>query len=86
MPVFGQSYTRWIHRASIPGDAHAAGPQCSNSDGKKVSAHGVESKAKDLRVIGTTGLYVCDMSVMPLSYAANPVRPLAALALVYRSI
>jgi choline dehydrogenase-like flavoprotein len=36
---------------------------------------------EDLRVIGTPGLYVCDMSVMPLSCAANPVRPLAALAL-----
>ena len=36
---------------------------------------------EDLRVIGTPGLFVCDMSVMPLSCAANPVRPLAALAL-----
>jgi choline dehydrogenase-like flavoprotein len=36
---------------------------------------------EDLKLIGTTGLYVCDMSVMPLSCAANPVRPLAALAL-----
>ena len=36
---------------------------------------------EDLRVIGTSGLFVCDMSVMPLSCAANPVRPLAALAL-----
>jgi choline dehydrogenase-like flavoprotein len=36
---------------------------------------------EDLKVIGTSGLYVCDMSVMPLSCAANPVRPLAAVAL-----
>ena len=27
------------------------------------------------------GLYVCDMSVMPFSSAANPVRTLAALAI-----
>lgn len=36
---------------------------------------------EDLRVAGTRNLYVCDMSVMPLSTAANPVRTLAALAL-----
>lgn len=41
---------------------------------------------EDLRVQGTgsgqtTGLYVCDMSVMPFSSAANPVRTLVALAL-----
>jgi choline dehydrogenase-like flavoprotein len=36
---------------------------------------------EDLRVIGTQRLYVCDMSVMPLSAAANPVRTLVALAL-----
>jgi GMC oxidoreductase len=35
----------------------------------------------DLRVAGTQHLYVCDMSVMPFSSAANPVRTLAALAL-----
>lgn len=34
----------------------------------------------DLEVIGATGLYVCDMSVLPFSPAANPVRPLVALA------
>lgn len=33
------------------------------------------------RVVGTQHLYVCDMSVMPFSSAANPVRTLAALAL-----
>ncbi|MEX0926400.1 MAG: GMC oxidoreductase [Dehalococcoidia bacterium] len=36
---------------------------------------------EDLRVFGTQRLYVCDMSVLPLSSAANPVRTLAALAL-----
>lgn len=36
---------------------------------------------EDLRVRGTEHLYVCDMSVMPLSSAANPVRTLVALAL-----
>lgn len=35
----------------------------------------------DLRVVGVPNLYVCDMSVMPFSSAANPVRTLAALAL-----
>jgi choline dehydrogenase-like flavoprotein len=32
-------------------------------------------------VVGAPNLYVCDMSVMPFSSAANPVRTLAALAL-----
>lgn len=36
---------------------------------------------EDLKIQGTTGLYVCDMSVMPISTAANPVRALAGLAL-----
>ena len=36
---------------------------------------------EDLRVNGTNNLYVCDMSVMPISTAANPVRTLVALAL-----
>jgi choline dehydrogenase-like flavoprotein len=36
---------------------------------------------EDLRVSGTDRLYVCDMSVIPFSSAANPVRTLAALAL-----
>jgi choline dehydrogenase-like flavoprotein len=36
---------------------------------------------EDLRVVGTDRLYVCDMSVMPISTAANPVRTLVALAL-----
>jgi choline dehydrogenase-like flavoprotein len=36
---------------------------------------------EELRVSGTQRLYVCDMSVMPFSSAANPVRTLVALAL-----
>ena len=36
---------------------------------------------EDLKVRGATGLYVCDMSVMPISTAANPIRALAGLAL-----
>jgi GMC oxidoreductase len=36
---------------------------------------------EDLRVRGTDHLYVCDMSVMPFSSAANPVRTLVALAM-----
>ncbi len=36
---------------------------------------------EDLQVIGAPNLYVCDMSVMPISSSANPVRTLAALAL-----
>lgn len=36
---------------------------------------------EDLLVMGTHRLYVCDMSVLPLSTAANPVRTLTALAL-----
>ena len=35
----------------------------------------------NLKVRGAAGLYVCDMSVMPISTAANPVRTLAGLAL-----
>lgn len=36
---------------------------------------------ENLEVIGAKNLYVCDMSVMPFSSAANPVRTLAGLAL-----
>ncbi|MFY9227124.1 MAG: GMC oxidoreductase [Blastocatellia bacterium] len=36
---------------------------------------------EDLKVRDTTGLYICDMSVMPISTAANPVLALAGLAL-----
>lgn len=36
---------------------------------------------ENLKVRGSSGLYVCDMSVMPISTAANPVRTLAGLAL-----
>ncbi len=44
-----------------------------------VAGHSVVDE--DLRVVGTDRLYECDMSVMPLSSAANPVRTLVALAL-----
>jgi hypothetical protein len=36
---------------------------------------------ENLRLVGGRSLYACDMSVMPFSSAANPVRTLAALAL-----
>lgn len=36
---------------------------------------------EDLKVHGAAGLYVCDMSVLPISTAANPVRSLVGLAL-----
>ncbi len=36
---------------------------------------------ENLNVKNVEGLYVCDMSVMPISTAANPVRTLTALAL-----
>jgi hypothetical protein len=36
---------------------------------------------ENLQVVGAPSVYVCDMSVMPFSSAANPVRTLAALAL-----
>jgi hypothetical protein len=36
---------------------------------------------ENLMVRGHPGLYVCDMSVLPFSSSANPVRTLAALAL-----
>jgi len=36
---------------------------------------------QDLQVINNDGLYVCDMSVMPFSSAANPVRTLGGLSL-----
>jgi choline dehydrogenase-like flavoprotein len=35
----------------------------------------------DLQIVGADRLHVCDMSVMPFSSAANPVRTLVALAL-----
>jgi hypothetical protein len=41
---------------------------------------------RDLKVIGTERLYVCDMSVVPIRTAANPVRGLVALACVCRVI
>jgi len=61
---------------------HAAGslrmPYRSNLDAPFAAGSVVD---EDLRVVGTDRLFVCDMSVMPLSTAANPVRTLVALAL-----
>jgi hypothetical protein len=61
---------------------HAAGslrmPAKPSHDGGFDAASVVD---EDLMVVGEDNLYVCDMSVMPLSTAANPVRTLAALAL-----
>jgi hypothetical protein len=61
---------------------HAVGtlrmPWRSGYDGAFQNGSVVDS---DLQVIGANNLYVCDMSVMPFSSAANPVRTLAALAL-----
>lgn len=34
---------------------------------------------EDLRVVGTQGLYICDMSGMPLRFAANSGRRLLTL-------
>ncbi|MGF1595921.1 MAG: GMC oxidoreductase [Acidimicrobiales bacterium] len=36
---------------------------------------------ENLKIRGAAGMYVCDLSVMPISTAANPVRALAGLAL-----
>ena len=61
---------------------HAAGtlrmPYRTHLDGP---FHPVSVLDEDLRVAGHHHLYVCDMSVLPFSSAANPVRTLVALAL-----
>ncbi|MFO0906258.1 MAG: GMC oxidoreductase [Pirellulales bacterium] len=61
---------------------HAAGtlrmPYRNRYDAPFESASVVD---EDLRVVGLDNLYVCDMSVMPFSSAANPVRTLVALSL-----
>ena len=61
---------------------HAAGslrmPYRATYTGSFAAASVVD---EDLRIIGTQNLYACDMSVMPFSSAANPVRTLVALAL-----
>lgn len=61
---------------------HAAGslrmPAKPSLDAPFQSDHVVD---EDLRVAGHQHLYVCDMSVLPISSAANPVRTLVALAL-----
>lgn len=51
---------------------------------KQINTNQFESASvvdTDLMVRDCPGLYACDMSVMPFSSAANPVRTLAALAL-----
>jgi choline dehydrogenase-like flavoprotein len=45
---------------------------------KHLNYHAVVDE--NLKVNGTNGLFVCDMSVLPFSSAANPVRTLSALA------
>jgi choline dehydrogenase-like flavoprotein len=62
---------------------HACGtlrmPYKSNRSASVFSTDSVVDE--NLAVRAAPGLYVCDMSVMPISTAANPVRTLAALAL-----
>jgi len=60
---------------------HAAGSLRMPARPSLDAAFGPSVLDEDLRVVGTQNLYVCDMSVMPLASAANPVRTLAALAL-----
>ncbi|MES2791107.1 MAG: GMC oxidoreductase [Planctomycetota bacterium] len=61
---------------------HAAGSLRMPSRSRYDQGFGANSVVdEDLRVVGTDRLYVCDMSVMPVSTAANPVRALVALAL-----
>jgi choline dehydrogenase-like flavoprotein len=61
---------------------HAAGTLRMPYKARRASAIEPHSVVDDdLRVVGTERLYACDMSVMPFSSAANPVRTLAALAL-----
>lgn len=61
-------------RAGIGGVAHEVGTMRMAA----AAADGVVSS--DLRVHGTEGVYVCDLSVFPSSPAANPTLALAALA------
>ena len=62
---------------------HAVGtlrmPYKSRFDAAQFNATSVVDE--NLMVVGHQNLYVCDMSVMPYSSSANPVRTLAALAL-----
>lgn len=61
---------------------HAIGSLRMPSRPTYVSPFSADSAVdEDLQVLGMDNLYVCDMSVMPFSSAANPVRTLVALAL-----
>ncbi len=61
---------------------HACGTLRMPWKSNRMSAFNSESVVdENLKVHGTTGLYVCDMSVLPVSTAANPVRALVGLAL-----
>ena len=62
---------------------HAVGtlrmPTKSSYDAASFNENSVVNE--DLMVIGQDNLFVCDMSVMPISSAANPVRTLTGLSL-----
>lgn len=61
---------------------HAVGTLCMPYRPSYTSPFAAASVVdEDLRVVGTDGVYLCDMSVVPFSSAANPVRTLVALAL-----
>ena len=81
-PLDGAAYGRDHKDFGFGTVHHAVGtlrmPHRSRYDGPVEPASVVD---EDLRVVGTQHLYACDMSVMPFSSAANPVRTLVALAL-----
>jgi len=60
---------------------HAAGSLRMPARPSLDAAFGAVGPRRGLEGGRTQNLYVCDMSVMPLASAANPVRTLAALAL-----
>ncbi len=60
-------------RGGIGGVAHEVGTMRMKSQGGVVN--------EDLQVVGTTNVYVCDLSVFPDSPTANPSLTLVALAL-----
>lgn len=73
-PLPGEPAGLPLQRAGVGGVAHDVGTMrmAANPSGGVVDA--------DLRVHGTDGVYVCDLSVFPSSPAANPTLTLAALA------
>ncbi len=60
---------------------HAAGSLRMPARPRLDAPFGASFVDENLQVIGTDRLFVCDMSVMPVSIAANPVRTLVAIAL-----